>query len=192
MFEDKIKNNLKEDEELVIIVRKYPLVFFGPILITAIFIIAPFFFLYPLFHAGWWGVALFFIILIFGIIYGLRQFIIYSFNVFVITNKRIIDINQRGFFDRVVSESRYDKIQDISLRIKGILQTFFHYGSVIIQTASKDANLELEGVKNPAKIQEIIYEIQREVTEKNREKNPAVAELLKAIENIKQGSSLNK
>ena len=191
MFEDKIKNNLKEDEELVIIVRKYPLVFLGPMIISAIFIIAPFFFLYPLFHAGWWGLALFFILLVFGIIYGIRQFILYSFNVFVITNKRIIDIDQRGLFDRVVSESSYDKIQDISFRNKGVLQTFFHYGSVIIQTASNDANLELEGVKDPAKIQEIISEIQREVMEKNREKYPAVAELLKAIENIKKNPNQN-
>lgn len=192
MFEDKIKKNLKENEELVVIVRKYPLVFLGPIMITAIFIIAPFFFLYPLFHAGWWGIALFFLFLVFGIIYGIRQFIIYSFNVFVITNKRIIDIDQRGLFDRVFSESSYDKIQDISFRIKGVLQTFFHYGSVIIQTASSDANLELEGIKDPAKIQEIISEIQREVMERNREKYPAVSELLKAIENIKQGPSQNK
>jgi len=93
MFERKIKRNLKEDEEIVQIVKKYPLVFFGPVLLSAIFIIAPFFFLYPLFHWGSWGVLVFFILLGIGILLALRVFIIYSFYVFVITSHRIIVID---------------------------------------------------------------------------------------------------
>src|SRR3989339_377242 len=120
MFEDRIRRNLKESEELVIIIRKFPLVFILPIIFSAVFIIAPFFFLYPLFHWSSWGVGIFFVLLIIGLFLALRTFIIYSFNVFVITNQRIIDIDQAGLFDRTVSETTYDKIQDVSFRRKGI------------------------------------------------------------------------
>jgi len=192
MFEDKIIKNLKEEEEIIDIVRNYPLVFAVPITISVIFIIAPFFLLFKLFGYGWWGVLLFFILLVFGIIYGSRQFIMYSFNLFVITNQRIIDIDQRGFFDRTVSETTYDKIQDVSFRIKGIMQTMFHYGSVIIQTASTNANIELNHIKNPERIQQLIVRITQDLVERQRKKESdklSAAELLEMVKKIKEGLS---
>lgn len=162
MFESKLINMLKEGEELVRIVRKYPLVFFWQIVTSAFFIIAPFFFLYPLFHWSSWGVVIFFVAVCIGVLIALRIVIVYSLNVFIITSDRIIDIDQRGFFDRTVSETTYDKIQDVSFRIKGIGQTILHYGSVIIQTAGAQANIELDGVREPSRIQQIIIDLQRE------------------------------
>jgi membrane protein YdbS with pleckstrin-like domain len=173
MFEDKIRKNLKVDEELILIVRKYPLVFLMPTIICAFLIIAPFFFLYPLWHWGSWGVAIFFVVLGLGIFLGLRVLVVYSLNVFVLTNQRIIDIDQVGFFDRTVSETTYDKIQDVSFRVKGIAQTIWHYGSVIVQTAGNQANIELHGVKDPQRIQHLITEIQKD-SSNNNETNDTV------------------
>lgn len=185
MFEDKIRKNLKEDEQVIQIIRKYPLIFVGPIIISTVFIIAPFFFLYPLFHWGGWGVLAFFVLLGVGILLGLRVFIIYSFNVFIITNQRIIDIDQRGFFDRTVSETTYDKIQDVSFKLKGIAQTLWHYGSIIIQTAGNQANIELHGVKDPEKVQQMITEIQKENSQGDL---ISASEIAKIIQRIKESS----
>ena len=192
MFEDKIIRNLKENEEIIDIIKNYPLVFLIPIIISTLFIIAPFFFLFPLFRQGWWGIAAFFILLIFGIVYGIRTSIIYYFNVFVITNQRIIDIDQRGFFDRTVSETTYDKIQDVSFRIKGIAQTVFHYGSVIIQTAGPTANIELNNIKHPEKTQQLIAAICQDITAQEKKKDLekiSTSELLKIVQKIKDGLS---
>lgn len=186
MFEAKIRKNLKEGEEIIVIIKKYPLVFIGPIIISAVFIIAPFFFLYPLFHQGLWGVILFFILLLSGITFSIRQFVIYSFNIFVITNQRIIDIDQKGFFDRTVSESTYDKIQDVSFRLKGVFQTMFHYGSIIIQTAGTQANLELSGIKDPEKVQDLITKLQREFS-REKSKELSASELIEMVKKIKEG-----
>ncbi len=186
MFEDRIRRNLKENEELVVIIRKFPLVFILPIIFSAVFIIAPFFFMYPLFHWSSWGVGIFFTLLIIGLFIALRTFIIYSFNVFVITNQRIIDIDQAGLFDRTVSETTYDKIQDVSFRRKGISQTLWRYGSVVIQTAGQQANIELIGVKNPEKIQQLITEIQKETVSKNQISSEDIANLLANLESLKK------
>jgi len=187
MFEERIKKNLKDDEEIIWLVRKYPLVFAIPILFSAVFIIAPFFFLYPLFHWSDWGVLIFFILLAIGLISALRVFIVYSFNVFIITSQRIIDIDQRGFFDRTVSETTFDKIQDVSFRIKGIGQTLLHYGSVVIQTAGSQANLELRGIKDPEKIQEVVTKFQREIAEQELEDKSSNAELVELLKEIRDG-----
>lgn len=189
MFENKIIKNLKENEELILLVRRFPLVFALPIVISAIFIIAPFFFLYPLFHWGAVGVVVFFITLAIGLFLVIRTVIIYSFNVFVITNQRIIDIDQAGLFDRTVSETTYDKIQDVSFRIKGISQTLLHYGSVVIQTASQQANIELYGVKNPATVQQLITEVQKEASQEKGVSAKEIAAMLAAIKNEKSSTS---
>ncbi|MBI5037085.1 MAG: PH domain-containing protein [Candidatus Kerfeldbacteria bacterium] len=161
MFEQRLQKMLKAEELVVMIVRKYALVFTGSVVIAAGFIIAPFFFMVPLVRWGLPGIVIFVVTLCIGVFLGARIGYVYTFNVFVITEDRIIDLDQRGFFDRTVSETTYEKIQDVSIRIKGIAQTVFHYGSVIIQTAGNQANIELHGVKNPELVQQSIISVQR-------------------------------
>ncbi len=150
------KLNLKENERIVKIVRCYPLTYFFPILATFILIATPFFFLFLFFSWGLIGLVIFLGLIFLGIIYGAREFVLWYFNVFVITNQRIVDIDQRGFFDRIVSEAPFEKIQDISYRIKGIFQTLFHYGNIQIQTAGTALRLELKNIYQPEKVQELI------------------------------------
>ncbi len=168
MFERKLQKMIKPDEGIVEIVRKYPLVFIWPILIGTVFIIAPFFFLYPLWHWSAWGIVIFFVVLAIGVLIELRVWVLYSLNIFIITDERIIDIDQRGFFDQRVSEITYQKIQDVSFRTKGIWQTVLHYGSVVVQTAGEQANIELYGVKNPERVHQAIIEIQQRVSNQSK------------------------
>jgi uncharacterized membrane protein YdbT with pleckstrin-like domain len=179
-----IKNlNLKEDEEVIEIVHQYLLTYWPSIFLVMFLILAPFFFLFPLFSLGFWGIVIFLFSLIVGIIYGLRKFIIWYFNVFVITNQRIIDIDQRGFFDRIVSEAPYEKIQDVSYRIKGLIKTLFHYGNIQIQTAGSQVCLELKDIKEPEKIQALIAMYQNERKKKITENLQNVNE--NDFENVK-------
>jgi len=183
MFENRLKKNLKEDERVIRLIRKYFFVFTGPLLFSVIFIIASFFFLYPLFHWGAAGIAIFILLIGIGVLLALRVFVEYSFNVFIITDQRIIDIDQHGFFERTVSEMTYDKIQDVSFKIKGLAQTLLHYGSIIIQTAGAQANIELQGVKNPEKVQQIIIEIQKELCRGEKLSNSQLNEIMRQIKN---------
>ncbi|MCH7492253.1 PH domain-containing protein [Patescibacteria group bacterium] len=181
MFENKLRKMLKAEESVVLIVRKYPLVFFWPITFSALFIIAPFFFLLPLFQMGTLGIIIFFVTLLVGFFLSARALVVYSFNTFIITEQRIIDVDQKGLFDRTVSETTYDKIQDVSTRVKGLMQTALHFGSVIIQTAGTQANIELHGVKDPEMIQQSIIEIQREFGQHNAITSKDVAEIIEAV-----------
>jgi len=155
------KVNLKPGEETVKIVRHYGLTFCPQIFAVFLLLTLPFFFLFPLFKLGYWGVSLFSFLLILGVVFGLRTLFIWYYNAFVITKQRIIDIDQRGFFERVVSEAPLEKIQDVSYRIKGIFQTLLRYGSVRVQTAGATAELELHNIKDPEKIQELIANLSR-------------------------------
>ncbi|MDP2683921.1 MAG: PH domain-containing protein [bacterium] len=189
MFENKLKKLIKDDEQLITMVRKYLFVFSSQLTFGVIIIIASFFFLYPLFNWGLWGVLIFFIIILLGIFIIFRVVYVYSFNVFIITDQRIIDVDQRGFFDRIVSETTYEKIQDVSFRLKGMMQTILHYGSVVIQTAGNQANIELHGVKDPEKIHQIIVDIQREFAESN---TMPIEEIKKMVSELKNDNKSNE
>lgn len=85
----------------------------------------------------------------------------YYFDVWIITTKRIVDIEQKGLFSREVSEVRYAKIQDISTEVLGVLPTFLNYGNVLIQTAAEKEKFVFMQIPDPYRIKDIIMQLQK-------------------------------
>jgi hypothetical protein len=88
----------------------------------------------------------------------------YYLGAWVITNKRIISIKQKGFFNREISNFRIEKIQDITTKVEGIIETFFDYGDIEVQTAGEMSDFTIGNVPRPVVIKEIISKIQDEVS----------------------------
>ena len=84
----------------------------------------------------------------------------YSLDIWVITNKRVIDVEQQGLWDRVVAENRLDKIQDVTSEVHGILQTTLDYGTVKVQTAGESENFIFETVGQPRQMVEKLLTFQ--------------------------------
>jgi len=80
------------------------------------------------------------------------RFADYWLDAWILTNERIVDIEQKGLFRREVSEFKLDKIQDVSTDVKGIVQTLFHYGDVQIQTAGFEKRFVFKTVREPQNI----------------------------------------
>ena len=94
-----------------------------------------------------------------GVIYGLRLLVLWYWNAFVITNQRIMDIDQQGFFERMVSVAPLERIQDVSYAIRGFWGTVFRFGMLGIQTAGTATNLELQHVYDPKEVHHLITEL---------------------------------
>lgn len=187
MLKDYYSKNLDEDETLIEIVRRHPITMTGSFIMVGILVILDFFFLTWLFSQGLWGIILFALALLFSFFMGFRTWVVWSKNAFIITTKRVVDIDQHGFFHKVVSECNYDKIQDVSFTVRGIWATLFHFGGIQIQTAGNVANLELKYLKNPNRIQELIMDQQRERLSNPKEGEITKEELLEAIHKVKRG-----
>jgi len=190
MFESYYIKHLKEGEEIIRIVRRFYLTYAFHLTIAILIVLMAFFFLFPLFRLGPWGVFGFFLIIVIGIFYAIRQTIIYYLNGLVITKERILDFDQRGLFDRVVSESTYEKIQDVSFKVKGVWQTFFNFGDIEIQTAAAQANLEVKNVARPQNIQDIIVQLQRKTALPPQDLT--ASELVHMVSKIKKGLGEDK
>lgn len=73
----------------------------------------------------------------------------YWLDVWIVTTERIINTEQHGLFNRVVSEVYLSQIQDITSETKGYLATFLTYGDVFIQTAAERERFQFKNIDNP-------------------------------------------
>jgi hypothetical protein len=73
----------------------------------------------------------------------------YYLDTWVITNSRIIDIEQKGFFSRQISSFRVDRIQDVTVDTHGIIATLLHFGNIQVQTAGAEQKFVINGIPNP-------------------------------------------
>lgn len=77
----------------------------------------------------------------------------------IITDRRVVDIEQKGFFNREVSSFPLDRIQDITYTISGIIPTWLHFGDVRIQTASISEDFIMRQVPFPQDVKEHLLEV---------------------------------
>ena len=81
----------------------------------------------------------------------------YYLDVWLITDRRIIDVEQYRLFSREISEFRLDRIQDITIEIRGLIPTFLHFGDIHVQTAGQSRLFILKNVPHPDKVKDVIF-----------------------------------
>lgn len=91
-------------------------------------------------------------------------FIDYYLDLWVITNMRILDVEQKGLFNREVTECYISKIEDMTVEIKGVLPTFLDYGDLYLKTASEKGELVFRQIPNPNHIKNIVLEQYNKLT----------------------------
>lgn len=106
-----------------------------------------------------------FILLAAGILYGLYQWFLWNNGIYIVTNQRVIKIEQMSLFNREISEAEIDRIQEIATEVKGPIRTLLNFGKVKIQTASSSGRVDLEDVIDPYDIQQQIVRVQRQITD---------------------------
>ncbi|HWT39743.1 MAG TPA: PH domain-containing protein [Dongiaceae bacterium] len=84
-----------------------------------------------------------------GLILFFYHWMMWYFTVYLVTNQRIRQITQRGFFGKDVVELRLSKIQNISYNIPGFSGEVFGFGTIVIQTFVGD--LVIRHVEHPEK-----------------------------------------
>ena len=84
----------------------------------------------------------------------------YYLDLWIITDKRILDVEQHGFFNREVTSFRFEQIQDITVETKGIIETVFHYGTLHIETAGHDRDIIIKDAHNPEDARSLILSMQ--------------------------------
>lgn len=175
-----------ENEEVHLFLRKHFITNIPWIVLNAILLLLPpiIFFLFgnpipPTLHLSpntILIITLFYYIVVFGMLI-LANFINWYFNVYIVTNERIVDIDFVNILYREVSSTRLNLIQDVTMKTGGVVRAFFDYGDVFIQTAGTEVNFDFHAVPHP---QEVAHEIEK-LMRKARQKE-GISELEEAME----------
>ena len=170
--------HLEPDEHVILEVRKHWIVFAGHafgllfsgllplIVLTVVQMIAPHVLTTFKFPGNLGGLFLFFysLWLLFLWISFFIAWTKYYLDVWYVTEKRIIAVNQIQIFDREISNLRFDKIQDVTINVNGLVPTFLHFGDVKVQTASEDEkDFLMDTVRNPDEVRRVIFNQHNEV-----------------------------
>lgn len=164
-FEDQM-----DDEEVLYVFRKHPIVMRKGIIIWAIAIlIGPLYtVLLTLIYANnpdkYPSPNFFFLSLIGSIILSVIVFfpswIAWHYSVFIVTDQRFIQITQKGLFHRSVVDVGLNQIQMVNYEVAGLQETLLGFGTIMMQTYMGE--LLIHDVHHPAHIQKKMLKILRD------------------------------
>jgi len=87
------------------------------------------------------------------------NFLSWFFNVGIVTNERVIDMDFGSVIYRETTETTLGKIEDLTNKSGGFLASFIDYGNVFIQTAGTEANIEFLKIPHPSTVVRIINDL---------------------------------
>jgi len=83
----------------------------------------------------------------------------FHLDVWYVTDRRIIDVTQKQFFDREISNLPFDKIQDVTVDIHGLVPTMLGFGNVEVETAGEDdGDFVMRAVRDPDNVRRVIFD----------------------------------
>ena len=163
--------DFKADEEVIVIARHHWFVFFRDVVGIAVLFILPFFAIpvlglfiaqggvqvpggFAFFFASLWALILWNMLF--------ARWTDYYYDVWIVTNWRIIDIDQKGLFNRNISTLlNLDHIEDVTTEVNSVIGTLLNYGDLQVQTAAANREFIIKEIFTPRKIEKIIRDAQQ-------------------------------
>ncbi len=157
------------DEKLIFLLRRHPITVLPLAIVTLVLLASPF-------GVDWYvqtyrpdiletpsimapAVLLGSTFFLFAWLFLFQYFMDYYLDTWIVTTRRIINIEQSGLFHRTMSELRLYRIQDVTAAVNGFWATIFNYGEVEIQTAGEKQRFLFEQVSDPNNISKVIIEL---------------------------------
>lgn len=100
-------------------------------------------------------------ILVAGLIFAFTtisvRWFTYRNDLFILTNQRIIKIDQSGLFKRKVSETELDNVYNVNYEVNGLIRSLLNFGNIKISTVGDEVStINISNIENPSFVQEKI------------------------------------
>jgi len=105
---------------------------------------------------------------LFILVFFFAQFIDYHLDMWVVTNERIIDINQKGLFSRIVTEMHLVLIQDVTSESHGFFAHMFNYGDLHIHSSGPVQRVEFLNIPRPHEVRNALIQLTAEDKRKHK------------------------
>lgn len=81
--------------------------------------------------------------------YIIESFLHWYFNIYIVTNIHLVDINFYNLLNRSVVEAGLERVESALYDNKGIIRSLFNFGDVIVQTAAENQQITFTNVPYP-------------------------------------------
>lgn len=106
------------------------------------------------------------------LLFSFVGFLDYYLDVWMLTNERVVEIEQTSLFGREINELHLHNIQDVSSRVRGFLETFLDYGTILIQTAGETELFEFKYMPRPYEVEKVVLQLKRLESERYHSPGP--------------------
>jgi signal transduction histidine kinase len=150
-----------DDEEVLYVFRKHPIVMRKGLVIGMLIILlstVPVA-IKPTLGFGWFfgsiGIGL-----VVALVFFAPSWISWYYSIFILSDQRLIQITQKGLFNKAVVDMQLSQIQMVNYQVAGLQETMLGFGTIVMQTYMGD--LVIHDVHHPAKTQKKILEVLRD------------------------------
>lgn len=153
------------DEEIILVLRRHWFTNIHWLLIALLMVFFPVFI--PLVHlldyfpGNFQFIAVLFWYLI-TFAFAFEQFLSWYFNVCIITDERVIDIDFNNLLVKKFTDAKISMIQDVTSTVVGVSQTVFNYGDILVQTASEIPEICFNKIPSPEKVVKVLQQLRQE------------------------------
>ena len=160
-----------DEEEVLLLMRRHPVTNLWWVALTAMLIGVPLFWgEFPLISgvsvmvqlslALLWYLGLAF--------FALQNFLLWFYNVYIVTDERIIDVDFFGLLYKNINATQIRKVEDVNYSQIGMMSSMFNYGTVVVETSAEQKTADLsdeasaftfDAVSNPDRVVKVISEL---------------------------------
>lgn len=152
----------EKGEQVVLIVRSHWIVTIPYFFLAVLVFILPFVLasLMPTFFSS---IALLISLVITSVLVSLgitvSTFVKWFYTVHIITDQRVVDLDFTSIMNHSMAEAQLEKIEDVTHKQLGVIGSIFDVGSVYIQTAGAQNEIEFSNVPRPREIHDILFDL---------------------------------
>lgn len=178
-FKQSLFPGQQENEEVFLVIRQHWVVFASRLILWFLFVAilmasdyfvrtyAPFLLNHPYDQIFVLIKNIYLLFLILGL---LMMWTIFYLNLQIVTNERVVDIDQYSLLHHKTSEVYLSRVQDVTAEVKGLLPTFFNYGNVHIQTAGETERFVFNNIPNPTAVAKLISDLYEQLPAEEKAK----------------------
>ncbi len=96
-----------------------------------------------------------------------ESFLTWYFNVYIITDKRLIDVDFKGLWTKRISETSLGQIEDATYETHKFLHVLFDYGHIFVQTAAQKTEFEFHDIPKPGLVHDKFTDLVEEFKKTN-------------------------
>lgn len=154
-----------DQEKIILLLRKHPITNLPWVIVAIIMLFLPILVIFTapveLFPLNMLVVMLLFWYLV-TFVFIFEEFLSWFFNVYIVTDERIFDVDFHNIVYREITDANLDQIQDVTVTVGSVIRTLFDYGEVTIQTAAQIPQLTFEAVPSPDQVAQVLRELRVE------------------------------